>query len=210
MEVHDSAIRATHQGDAAVAAEDVMRADLYQFLGGILARPPDSQLLGGIAGLTSDSSPLGQAMSTLSRLAGTVTEASAKSEFNALFIGLGRGELLPFCSYYLTGFLNEKPLADLRRDLSDLGIERAKGVFEPEDNMACLCEVMGCLIVGKFGPPLSIARQRDFFSRHIEPWGEHFFSDLERAKNAVLYAPVGTIGRHFMQLEQQAFRMAAA
>ena len=109
----------------------------------------------------------------------------------------------------MTGFLNEKPLATLRKELSGLRIARAENVFEPEDMIASLCEMMAGLITGRFGKVATLDRQGEFFNRHISPWAEHFFSDLERAKNSVLYAPVGTIGRLFVEIERQAFRMTA-
>ena len=129
------------------------------------------------------------------------------SEFNALFIGLGRGELLPYASYYLTGFLNEKPLASLRSDMARMSMTRAKNVYEPEDNIASLMEMMGGMIVGNFGDPATLDDQKDFFNKHVGPWAGHFFSDLEAAKTSVLYASVGAVGREFMEIEREAFRM---
>lgn len=191
-----------------VADEDRLRADLYNFIGLILSAPPDDMLLAQTASLSGDDSPLGQAIATLSKMAKLTKPASVESEFNKLFIGLGRGELLPYGSYYLTGFLNEKPLATLRRDMSSRGLARAETVFEPEDNIASLMEMMGALIVGRFGKPASLADQKSFFSAHIAPWAGHFFADLEGAKNSVFYAPVGSVGRAFMEIETEAFRMA--
>ena len=91
--------------------EDRMRADLYNFMGLILSGPPDQMLLDQCAALSGDESDLGQGFATLSKLASKTRPTGAESEFNRLFIGLGRGELLPYASFYLTGFLNEKPLA---------------------------------------------------------------------------------------------------
>lgn len=192
-----------------IAEEDRLRADLYNYLGLILAGPPDEMLLRQTAGLSGDDSALGQAISTLAKVAKVSKLKAVESEFNRLFIGLGRGELLPFASYYLTGFLNEKPLALLRRDMAALGLARSENVFEPEDSIASLMEMMGAMIVGRFGPPAGLAAQKQFFNKHIGPWAGHFFSDLEGAKNSVFYAPVGTIGRTFMEIEAEAFRMSA-
>lgn len=193
----------------AVAQEDILRADLYDLLGSVLARPPQQDLLAMVAGLAGDETPLGQSVTALARLAGRMTPAAIETEFNALFIGLTRGELLPYASYYMTGFLHEKPLAVLRRDMARLGLQRAPNVYEPEDNMASLCEMMAALIRGRFGDPADLAAQKDFFSAHIAPWGGHFFSDLEGAKSSVFYAPVGAIGRAFVDIEREAFRMGA-
>ncbi|MCG7624234.1 MULTISPECIES: TorD/DmsD family molecular chaperone [unclassified Epibacterium] len=190
-----------------VSEEDRLRADLYNYLGLMLAAPPSEMLLEQTAGLSGDETPLGQAITQLARVAKRTKPAGAEREFNALFIGLGRGELLPYASYYLTGFLNEKPLAALRKDMSARGLSRAPNVFEPEDNIASLMEMMGAMIVGRFGAATPLAEQKTFFNKHIGPWAAHFFADLEGAKNSVLYASVGAVGRAFMEIEAEGFRM---
>ncbi len=190
-----------------ITEEDRLRADLYNYLGAILSRPADEMLISQTAGLTGDESELGKAISTLARVAKVSKPKAVTSEYNKLFIGLGRGELLPYASYYLTGFLNEKPLATLRQDMTAQGMARADNVFEPEDNIASLMEMMGAQIVGRFGSPANLEQQKTFFNKHIAPWASHFFADLEAAKNSVFYAPVGTVGRQFMEIEAEAFRM---
>ena len=192
-----------------IAEEDRLRADLYNFLGLLLSGPADEMLLGQTAGLTGDDSDLGSAIGTLAKVAKRSKEQSVAREYNALFIGLGRGELLPYGSYYLTGFLNEKPLARLRDDMAAKGLKRSDNVFEPEDNIASLMEMMGAMIVGRFGRVISVEEQKAFFNTHIAPWAAHFFTDLEGAKNSVFYASVGTVGRAFMDIEAEAFRMSA-
>ncbi len=192
-----------------IPREDKLRADLYDFLSALLAGPPPRGLLEQAGRLSGDSSPLGQAIATLATLAGKTSERGAEREFTDLFIGIGRGELVPYASYYMTGFLNEKPLAALRVDMARHAIRRAPTVHEPEDNIASLMEMMAGLIDGRFGAPATLAQQRAFFNRHVSPWAGHFFSDLEGAKTSVLYAPVGTIGRLFREIEREAFRMAA-
>ena len=117
---------------------------------------------------------------------------------------------MPYASFYLTGFLNEKPLAALRQDMVARGLERAANVFEPEDNIASLMEMMAGLIRGRFGAPASLADQKTFFGRHVGPWAGHFFADLEAARSSVLYASVGAVGRVFMEIEAEGFRMSGA
>jgi len=192
-----------------IPQEDQLRADLYDFLSALLARPPQDALLKQAAGLSGDESDLGQAISAMSRVAALTSAQAVEREFNALFIGVGRGELLPYGSFYLTGFLNEKPLAMLRRDMNELHISRAPTVFEPEDNIASLLEIMAGLITGRFGAPAPLARQTTSYNRHIAPWAGHFFTDLEKAKNSVFYATVGAAGRAFTEIEREAFRMNA-
>lgn len=196
--------------DIQIADMDRARADLYNFLGALLAGPPDEMLLAQTAGLSGDDTELGQAIGTLAKLARVTKPKAAQSEFNKLFIGLGRGELLPFASYYLTGFLNEKPLAVLRQDMTRIGMQRSETVFEPEDSIASLMEMMAAMIVGRFGTPADLGAQKDFFNKHIGPWAGHFFTDLEEAKTSVFYTPVGTVGKIFMAVEAEAFRMSGA
>jgi len=192
-----------------IPQEDRLRADLYGFLAALLARPPDQDLLRQCAGLAGDDSPLGTAIGALARVAAQSKPDMIEREFNALFIGVGRGELLPFASFYLTGFLNEKPLAVLRQDMAALHVTRAPNVFEPEDNIASLLEIMAGMITGQFGDPVPLERQVTFFNRHIAPWAGHFFADLEGAKNAVFYAGVGAVGQIFIEIERQAFHLSA-
>jgi TorA maturation chaperone TorD len=188
--------------------EDAARAQCYLLLAQFLNAPPSAELLEIARGLRSDGSELGQALSALASVAQRTTAEAAEREYSALFIGLARGELLPYASYYLTGFLQEKPLADLRGDMAALGIQRGDDVPEPEDHIATVCETMAGLITGAFGKPASLEAQQRFFARHVGVWAPRFFEDLQAAKAAVLYMPVGRIGRVFMTIETEAFGMA--
>ena len=199
--------RQTASTGEGIAEEDLLRADLYSTLGTLLSAPPTKETLGSIGALSGDTSDLGEGITALAAVARATSPAAVNREFNALFIGLGRGELLPFASFYLTGFLNEKPLARLRGHMAELGIARSAGVSEPEDHIATLCEIMAGLIRGAFGMPLSVEDQHAFFNTHIATWAPHFFKDLEAAEGSVFYAPVGKIGRAFMEIEIEAFRM---
>jgi TorA maturation chaperone TorD len=193
-----------------VLEEDLLRAQIYALLGQLLVRPPDQALLdlaGNLEG--DDDTPLGSALNDLAKAARATSVEDAETEYNALFIGITRGELIPYASYYLTGFLHERPLADLRTAMSKLGIARAEGVVDPEDHIASLCEMMRGMMTGVFGKPVPLDEQCAFFDAHIATWAPKFFEDLERAEGASLYAPVGRIGRHFMAIETEAFELAA-
>src|SRR5215510_3779222 len=85
------------------------RAQEYALLAALLARAPDAGLLERLARLRGDPSPLGVAHAALAEAAQT-DAGKVQREYFDLFIGLGRGELLPYGSYYLTGFLHERPL----------------------------------------------------------------------------------------------------
>lgn len=192
-----------------IAEEDRLRADLYNFLGLLLARPPSADTLAKTAALVGDESPLGGAINAMARVAKLSNAAAVEREYTQLFIGLGRGELLPYTSFYLTGFLNEKPLALLRKDMQAAQMSRAPNTFEPEDNIASLLEMMAGMITGRFGEVASLEKQATFFNKHIGSWAQHFFADLEVAKSSVFYAPVGTAGKAFIEIEREAFRLDA-
>jgi TorA maturation chaperone TorD len=189
---------------------DAARAQEYALLATLLARTPDRDLLARLARLKVDASPLGLAHAALAEAAGAADADRVGREFFSLFIGLGRGELLPYGSFYLTGFLHERPLARLRGDLAEFGIARAEGQCEPEDHIAILCEVMAGLADGRFAaPPGADQRhfEKHFFDRHLAPWARRFFVDLERAEAADFYRSVGAVGRTFIEIETEAFKL---
>lgn len=184
---------------------DSARAREYAVLSALLARAPDAALLERLAALRGDATPLGVAHIALAEAASRSNAEQVAREFFDLFIGIGRGELMPYGSYYLTGFLNERPLARLREDLGKLGIGRTEGNAEPEDHAATLCEIMSGLAGGRFGAPAGSDRQ--IFEKHLAPWLGRFFADLERAQAAKFYRPVGAIGRLFVDIETEAFAL---
>lgn len=196
-------------GPGGLAEEESARGELYLLLGRLLKMPPEADDLKRLGALEGDDSELGSALATLAAAARARSLAAIREEYHDLFIGVGKGELAPYASYYLTGFLYEKPLSALRADMSALGIARADEVCEPEDHIAALCEMMAGLIDGAFGKPADLATQQRFFDAHIGSWAPRFFEDLEAATSAVFYMPVGTIGKLFMGIEAQAFEMAA-
>jgi TorA maturation chaperone TorD len=181
------------------------RAQQYALLARLLRGPPDAALLKQIGQLQSDETALGNAHRELADAGARATAAEVEREFFALFIGVGRGELLPYASYYITGFLHERPLARLRQDLSRFGIVRAHGVAEPEDHAGILCEIMAGLASGQL--PAPELADRTIFERHVAPWMGRFFADLERAETAEFYKPVGTMGRIFIEIEAEAFAL---
>ncbi len=188
-----------------ITDEDRARAQIYQLLAVLLSSPLSDELLKGLASLQGDDTPLGSAYKNLAALAQRTTAVDAEQEFNNLFIGVGRGELLPYASYYLTGFLNEKPLADLRTDLMTRGVKVSDDVKEPEDHIGTLCEIMAGIITGEFACDSDVSSQKAFFDAHMAKWAALFFTDLEEAQSSVLYAPVGSLGRAFMAVEADAF-----
>jgi TorA maturation chaperone TorD len=182
---------------------DAARAQEYALIAALLTRAPDAQLLANLSELRGDPTPLGLAHVALAQAAGDASADRVEREFFDLFIGLGRGELLPYGSYYLTGFLHDRPLARLREDLSTIGIARAEGVVEPEDHAGILCEIMSGLASNRL--PAPAGSDRVIFEKHMAPWIGRFFSDLEHADAADFYRRLGALGRVFMDIEAEAF-----
>jgi len=197
------------EGVASVAAvvpdEDLLRAQFYWLLARLLLAPPHEKTLTEVAELGFDHTEIGRALGQLAQCARETSPSAVADEYHQLFIGVPRGELIPYASYYLTGFLNEKPLAQLRHDMAKLGIVRSETVFEPEDHIGTLFEIMAGLITGEFSAPADLSRQHAFFHTHIEPWAARFFSDLEVASAARFYVPVGRLGRLFVGIETLGF-----
>jgi TorA maturation chaperone TorD len=185
---------------------DQLRAAEYGLLSLLLGRAPDAATLNQVATLKGDGSDLGMAHVELASAAAATDDRVVSKEFFDLFIGLGRGELLPYASYYLTGFLHERPLARVREDMDMLGIERAGVSREPEDHIAILLEIMAGLARGDF--ETDFAQQTRFFERHLKPWAARMFADLEMSESARFYRAVGRLGRVFMELECEAFTLS--
>ena len=205
MESFDQPVPANPDATGDLDEVELARSQEYALLSSLLARAPDQALLERLADLRGDASPLGLAHAAVAEAASRVSAAQVDREYFNLFIGLGRGELLPYGSYYLTGFLHERPLARLREDLVRLGLERAAGQAEPEDHAAILCEVMAGLVSRRF--PAAPGADRELFEKHLLPWIGRFFIDLERAETADFYRRIGTLGRAFVDMETEAFAL---
>ncbi|CAO3351172.1 TorD/DmsD family molecular chaperone [Azospirillum melinis] len=197
----------------AVAEEELFRAQVYVLLARLFVRPPDAAFLAALGNLAGEGGEFGAALDRLAEAARGSDPAAVEEEFTTLFIGVGGSERTPYGSFYLTGFLNEKPLAELRVAMARLGIARADGVTEPEDHIAALCEMMAGLIGGEFAPEdgdiVGLDGQRAFFDRHVGSWAGRFFADLETSPSARFYRAVGAVGRSFLAVEARAFDLAA-
>jgi len=182
--------------------EQQYRAAAYGMLAALLRDVPDAALLEQVSkfvDVDDGGDEMALSMSLLGLAAKRRSIESINDEYHALFIGIGRGELVPYGSFYLTGFLMEKPLGDLRDDLDRLGFEREVEVHEPEDHVAALCEVMAMLIQDGS----SIDTQRGFFTTHINSWFQQFFTEMSAANNAVFYKAVSRFGSAFLEIEKR-------
>ena len=202
----DSQRRTDAHGSDGPAAENAHRAAIYSLLAALLRDYPAGEVLHYAAGLGAGDAggpELEVAVSMLGLAARHSTADSIRDEYHDLFIGLGRGELVPYGSWYQTGFLMEKPLGLLRTDLLQLGIERDTGVREPEDHIAALSEVMAFLITDD----VPLEQQRRFFENHLGNWAPDFFNDLASAQSAVFYRSVARLGRAFVDVESRFLSM---
>jgi len=185
--------------------EQRYRASAYALLAGLLRAAPDQALLDYVSGLLPDGDApredqvddLGDGMSGLAVAARGRDLAELEQEYNNLFIGVGKGEVVPYGSWYMTGFLMEQPLSDLRDDLRALGFERNENTHEPEDHAAALFEVFSGII----SEPSSLQQQQVFFKTHMQPWLERFFADLGEARSANFYRNVAQFGAAFLKME---------
>ncbi|WP_455222159.1 TorD/DmsD family molecular chaperone [Kaarinaea lacus] len=189
--------------------EDSARADVYRLLAALLSAPPGDEVLQIIRNFevpeADDDNSLTNTWVMLKQVAKEMQPEQLEDEYFNLFIGLGKGEISPYASWYLTGFLMEKPLAVLRTELSRLGFYRPENVGEPEDHVAALCEVMGVIIGDSV---LSFEEQKAFYTGYISPWMGRFFDDLSNAQSAKFYKPVARLGRQFIDIEQKYFSMS--
>ena len=203
----DTCANATEQATFEVEGEQRYRASAYGLLASLLRSAPDQAMLDHVATLANDVPDEGDdmllSMATLGLSAKMHDPAVLEDEFHELFIGIGKGELSPYASWYLTGFLMEKPLSDLREDLAELGYQRSEGNAEPEDHAASLCEVMSMLILDN----CELSRQRDFCNKHILSWMGSFMRDMSDARSAVFYQALGRFGAAFLALEGEYLAM---
>jgi len=182
----------------------IWRAQTYALLARLLVSAPDQELLDNLTAMeiSEPESPMGKYWLQLSSLASQVNVQTIEDEYQTLFIGVTHGELIPYASYYLTGFLMEEPLAELRADLAKLGLERRGDTVEPEDHVAAECDVMRLILTAE-GTPIVTADE--FFNQHVNPWMERFFNDLTKSKQAVFYQAVGLLAEQFIALESRIF-----
>lgn len=186
--------------------EDAARAGVYALFGSLLRDVPDARLLAQVKALqpTSGRDAFALAWEGVRMAANRMAAAEIDDEFHTLFIGLGRGECVPYGSWYQTGLLMEQPLSALRRDLDALRFERCPDVHEPEDHVAALCDIMSQIAVD---PTVGIEQQQAFYGRHLAPWIDRFCADLEAAEGAVFYRSVARLGAAFFALEQRYLNM---
>lgn len=193
---------------AAVSPEDAARARWYALFAGLFRAPPSGQWLAGIAASAdeaSDDAPLARAWREFAGACAHADAEAVREEFDVAFVGVGKADVIPYASYHLSGFLNDRPLVELREHLASLGLARRKGIGETEDHLSALCETMAWLIAGNAAPARDIAVQREFFSRFLAPWYESLADTIEHSGVTDFYKHAGRLLREFLAVERQAF-----
>jgi TorA maturation chaperone TorD len=183
----------------------IWRAQCYALIAALLSAAPDKVLLSNLATLeiTEPDTAMGQAWHKLKQAATVTDEAELAQEYHDLFIGVTQGEVVPYGSFYLSGFLHDKPLAELRKDMAKLGLERQHDVKEPEDHLAAESDVMR-LILSAEGTPIVDAAT--FYQRHLQGWAHKFAQDLQQAPSAKFYLAVGQFLETFFELENLRYK----
>jgi TorA maturation chaperone TorD len=197
-----------------VAAEDHARANLYALIARLFAAPPDAALIAAIASspplsTEDDGAELPLAWSKLIAASSAIDEEAAREEYEALFGGVGKAQVNLHASHHLTGFMMEKPLAELRTALATLGLSRLEAQPFVEDHLAALCEVMRILIVGaeKYAPA-TIATQSAFFAAHLSPWFERVGDAISKQSLANYYRVVAQLAMAFFRVDRDSLAIS--
>tara|TARA_R110001599_G_scaffold159052_2_gene346240 strand:+ start:52762 stop:53376 length:615 start_codon:yes stop_codon:yes gene_type:complete len=189
--------------------EEAARADMYSLLATLLYAPPAQALLDTIASApTEGEGALQRAWTELVEACRVTRQEAVREEYEQLFYGVGRPEVMLYGSFYLSGFLMEKPLAALRTDLAKLGLQRADDIVESEDHLASLCAVMCHLITSDDMMHANLQVQRDFFSEHMQQWVMDCCQAIQTSPHARFYRPVARLAETFFEVEIQAFAMS--
>ncbi|MHA2690023.1 TorD/DmsD family molecular chaperone [Vibrio harveyi] len=181
--------------------EQTLRTEIYLVLSALFRSAPSEEMIEFLTSLEVEpsESAMQKAWIALQQEAKDSNREALEDEYQDLFIGIGRGEVMPFGSWHMTGAMMEKPLAEIRHDLELLGFERDENVKEPEDHIAALCEVMSMLT----GEEEDL--QQAVFNKHIAPWFSSFTQQLENAESANFYKPAAQLCEAFLTLEQVRF-----
>jgi TorA maturation chaperone TorD len=189
--------------------EETARAEVYGLLSQLFYAPPTPDLLAAVRVAVTEAPAAGGFLEEPWRavvgMARSMGDAEIAAEHDALFGGVGKPEVYLFGSHYLTGFLNERPVARLRDDLAELGLARDDGMSETEDHVAYLCEVMRYLIAGDDVAVANLTRQSAFYAAHLQPWVQQMCEAIAAHPRARFYAALAGFAQAFFSVEQQGF-----
>ena len=193
--------------------EETARAEIYGLLTALFYAAPTPEMYGDMRVAVTEAPAAGGLLeSPWAELIAVAREQSlldTACEYDALFGGLSKPEVYLFGSHYLSGFLNEKPLAVLRGDLAALGLGRDETLPETEDHVAYICEVMRYLIAGEDVSVANLTRQREFFTRHVQTWLPAMCEAVMQHPKARFYRALAGFTQSFFSVEAQGFDMLA-
>src|SRR5262245_52663495 len=106
------------------AEEDRARAGYYALLARLLYSGPDPSLLDAIAGADEieGGEGLASAWNRLAAAARAMDPEAARGEHDQVFLGVGKAEVTPYASYYLSETGREKIVVRLKQQLAGLGL----------------------------------------------------------------------------------------
>jgi TorA maturation chaperone TorD len=193
--------------------EETARSEVYGLLAALYYAPPTPELLEQLRVAVTEAPAAGgfleEPWRNLVAAARAASNEAIREEYNALFGGVGKPEVYVFGSHYLSGFLNEKPLARLRTDLARFGLERDEAMPETEDHFAYVCEVMRYLIAGDDAGVANLSNQKSFYTDHLQAWGAQMCDALAAHPKAQFYAALSAFTKAFLSVEAQGFDMLA-
>lgn len=189
--------------------EETARAEIYGLLAQLFYQVPSPELLAQLRVAVTDAPVAGgfleEPWRQLVAASRVSTDTDIATEFNQLFGGVGKPEIYLYASHYVSGFLNDKPVARLREDLAALGLERDDSMSETEDHFACLCEVMRYLIAGDDVAISNLTQQREFFAKHVQPWVQEMLDVILKHPRAQFFAQLAAFTQAFLNIETQGF-----
>jgi TorA maturation chaperone TorD len=193
--------------------EETARAEIYGLLAQLYYAAPPAELLSALrVAVTEAPAPgafLEEPWRELVGAARAMDDDEIVREYEALFGGVGKPDVYLFGSHYLSGYLNEKPLARLRDTLAELGLARDEAMPDTEDHIAYVCEVMRYLIAGDDVAVANLTRQSTFFAEHVQPWANELCDAIAAHPRARFYAVLANFTRAFLNVEAQGFDMLA-
>lgn len=196
----------------ALPPEEQARADFYALLARLFHGAPDGALLASLAGAQAippdGEAQLALAWSKVIAASSVMDAQAADYEYQQLFQGVGSAEVSIYSAFYTGAPAIDHPRVRLKADLRLLGLGKPESVTEPDDHFAALFDAMRVLAGGGAGRAAgSIAEQKQFFESHVAAGVEKFFRAVETAPSANYYRTVAALGRAFLALESESFRL---
>jgi TorA maturation chaperone TorD len=212
--------------DARVPAQDEeqSRAGCYKLLSRLFYGAPDAALLAGIeqsanpamdnatatapalAHVDGAANPCARTFSELQAIARIADVDALRQTYDDLFIGAGKAPITTYTAGYAAPHAPDRHLLELREWIAAWGLRRRDGVFETEDHVSAICDVMRWLIEHD----CAIEAQRDFFDRFVYAGTDAFCTAIHSASSRPFYYALASLAQAFLAVEKEAFDLHAA